>query len=425
MSSCQLATLGILEPVSSGKTAISLQGLVLQQSHDAPDRFRVDEHNLKHVFKESMPQLETRSDIMKRNRVDHDHLHRVIFVIRQKNMSELVRILHDVSDPASSNYGQHLTRDEVAVLTSNPESRDALNLYLLSKGVDIVSETISGEYVTGEASIDVWERMFNTAFFVFHQTQQNGPIREMVRAEMYSIPRELDEHVQSVLNTVEMPQARRGTQATQKMNDIDFKLAALPGVVTPDKLKAFYNMSKSVGSKRSTQAIFATGEQNFSPVDLKKFQMGQKLLVQPAMNISGRANHTVCLVTSYLCGESNLDIQWIMATSQGSPTTHWYTDNYFHEWLTSVADANNPPLVLSISYGSEEQYVTDSVHDAFTTQAIKCGTMGITILASSGDDGVLSNTVRGGHLNKCKYEPDFPAGNPYVTAVGATSVSCS
>lgn len=425
MPSCQLAVLIIMASVSIGKVAVGFQNLVLKPSHHLSDRYRIDEHNLNHVFKERMPQLEMRTDITKMNRVDLDHLHKVVFVIRQKNMIELIRILHDVSDPASENYGHHLTRDEVAGLTSNPESHDALGLYLLSEGVRIVAETKGGEYVTGEAPIEIWERMFNTAFFVYHQRQKNGSIKEVVRAEMYSIPRELDAHVESVLNTVEMPQIRRGGQLTGKTSNTDMRLASYPGAVTPQKLKAYYNMSKSVGNSRSTQAIFAAGDQNFSPIDLKKYQIDQKLVIQSAMNISGHANHTVCVVDPSHCGESNLDIQWIMATSQGSPTTHWHTDDYFNDWLTIVANTIDPPLILSISYGSEERYVSDSVHEAFTTQAIKCGTMGVTILVSSGDDGVLSNTVRGKRVDRCKYQPDFPAANPYVTAVGATSVSCS
>ena len=113
----------------------------------------------------------------------------------------------------------------------------------------------------------------------------------------------------------------------------------------------------------------------------------------------------------------------MMATSQGSPTTHWYTDDFFGDWLIAVANFTNPPLVLSISYGLDEKYVTRLAHETFNTQAIKCGAMGITIFAASGDDGAHSSSVRGRRTEHCGYEPDFPAASPYVTAVGATAVS--
>ena len=52
--------------------------------------------------------------------------------------------------------------------------------------------------------------------------------------------------------------------------------------------------------------------------------------------------------------------------------------------------------------------------DAFNIQAIKLGVMGTTILAASGDDGVID------FLNNCGYYPQFLASSPYVTAVDGT-----
>jgi Pro-kumamolisin, activation domain len=80
-----------------------------------------------HVFKESIPLLSSRSDILKQSRMISDYNHEVIFVMKQKNMEELTRFLHDVSDPLSDNYGQHMTRTGVIELTANPEGILSLN----------------------------------------------------------------------------------------------------------------------------------------------------------------------------------------------------------------------------------------------------------------------------------------------------------
>ena len=77
-----------------------------------------------------------------------------------------------------------------------------------------------------------------------------------------------------------------------------------------------------------------------------------------------------------------------------SPTTYWYSDLSFSDWLVTVADTVNPPLVFSISYGQEESYTSASELNAFSTQAIKLGAMGVTILVASGDDGANSRSVR-------------------------------
>jgi hypothetical protein len=162
-----------------------------------------------HIFKEKIAGV-GRLDLQRQSRISPDMNHEVVFVIKQRNIEELTVILHDVSDPKSINYGKHKTRQEVKDLTANPSSRDALVSYLTSPsiGATIVSETSGGEYVTAKGPIKLWEEMFHNEFFLFHQISQEGGqgrVREVVRAEHYSLPTELDQHVESVFNTIQMP----------------------------------------------------------------------------------------------------------------------------------------------------------------------------------------------------------------------------
>jgi hypothetical protein len=52
-----------------------------------------------HVFKENMPSVSMRTDLLRSDRVHGASVHEVVFVIRQRNMEGLTDILHDVSDP--------------------------------------------------------------------------------------------------------------------------------------------------------------------------------------------------------------------------------------------------------------------------------------------------------------------------------------
>jgi tripeptidyl-peptidase-1 len=110
----------------------------------------------------------------------------------------------------------------------------------------------------------------------------------------------------------------------------------------------------------------------------------------------------------------------MMSTSKVSPTTYWYTDQSYIDFLISVANTPNPPLVFSISYGFDESSAGASYLNAFNTQAMKLGVRGVTIVAASGDDGANSRSVRAGMGGSCGYAPGFPASSPYVTSVGAT-----
>ena len=380
-----------------------------------------------HIFKESIPLLSSRDDVFRHSRMSSDYQHDVVFVIKQKNMDELTTFLHDVSDPSSINYGRHMTRKAVAEMTANPEARAAVLTYLRQNGASVIAETLSSEYITSRAPVGVWERVFNCKFFLFHFSQADGEVTKVVRTESYSIPTALEHHVESVFNTVQMPhQPMNGFMTkVEGTESIDGKerLQSTDKYITPALLRTAYNIGTKQGSTLSSQCVYATGNQNFSPTDLVKFQSFFQLPSQPVATITGgHASSAVCDATPDLCGEANLDVQYLMAMSPVSPTTFWYSEyNGFSGWLVTIANLEKPPLVFSISYGIDEKLVPASEFTAFNTQAIKLGAIGVSIIAASGDDGAISRKVRQ-TPSACFYAPNFPASNPYVTAVGATSV---
>ena len=375
-----------------------------------------------HIFKESSKDISSRSNVRKRDRMRHDQTHEVIFAVQQKNIDELTRILYDISDPDSPNYGQHWSKDEVTEYTSNPEGRDAVVSYLYSNGASVVSETRAGEYITARAPIKVWEKMFNTEFFAFRVTHSDKSIKNFIRAEHYSAPRELDEHLASVFNTIEMfDQILKQTQSVPLAKKGEFSTAG-SGYMTPDALRGYYNMSGTSGSVNSTQMIFGGVGQYFSPANLATFQAWANSPVVPAANlVGGHVNDSKCRTHSN-CAEANLDMQYIMTMSPYSPTTYWYSDEWFTTFLQAVVNTVKPPKVISISYGSAETNMVAGVFIGFDTEAIKLGIQGTTILTSSGDDGVSPFQARADR-NLCGYVALFPASSPYVIAVGGTIVS--
>jgi hypothetical protein len=134
--------------------------------------------------------------------------------------------------------------------------------------------------------------------------------------------------------------------------------------------KVYYNVSGAVqGNSLSTQAIFATIEQFFGPADLKLFQDTYQPPAQAiSESIGDHSSDAQCQSDSNSCAEGNLDLQYVMSTSKVSPTTYWYTDLSWSDWLVTVANTVKPPLVFSISYGQEEQTLTSSELDAFSTE---------------------------------------------------------
>jgi len=126
-----------------------------------------------------------------------------------------------------------------------------------------------------------------------------------------------------------------------------------------------------------------------------------------------------------------LDIEYGMAMGAAVPrSVFWYTpgrmpnttepDNEpYAVWLADLAAASNQPNIFSISYGDNEDTVPLDYGTRVNVEFQKAGARGISILASSGDGGVA-----GSQPTRCtKFIPTFPAGSPYITAIGGTTGS--
>jgi tripeptidyl-peptidase I len=381
------------------------------------------EDHITHTYKESMPGLNARSDLLKKGRTKRDHIHEVIFAVQMRNMDELTRILHDISDPDSDNYGKHMTKDQVNELISNPEACSELTSYITAGGGTVVKESNGGGYITAQAPIEVWEKMFNTEFFLFEQTHSNGETHEVVRAEHYFVPNEIHHHIEAVMHTIEMPvllhkrpkinMDDRGLKSFRKRQLLALDGAVPDGTVYPNRVRYFYNMTKATGSSRSTQAAYANGDQYFSPDDLEKFQ--RVVTGQPFQTAIIAAGYSSNKITDE-SAEGNLDMQWLIGLSPGSPSTFWHFDSSVGFWCRTIAEMREPPFVLSVSYGSVEYLTSAGEQKILTSQAIQLGTMGVTLLAASGDTGSAD-------APKCVYSPAFPAASPYFVSVGGTMVT--
>jgi subtilase family serine protease len=103
----------------------------------------------------------------------------------------------------------------------------------------------------------------------------------------------------------------------------------------------------------------------------------------------------------------------------------------FLAYLTYVSEQEYPPLVHSLSYGDQESGVFNASNpgssaygDSCNEQFMMMGLRGLTLLFSSGDDGVGGYLIRDDPVAACQQAlPSWPAASPYVTAVGGTMLT--
>lgn len=247
----------------------------------------------------------------------------------------------------------------------------------------------------------------------------------------YALHSELAEHILCVFNVVDVPIESR-TSVSMDTGPTDAELADIttttsggvivPNYVTPALLNKVYSIDSNVGSTEVSQGVYETLNQSFSPSDLATFQAFMGLPNQPVSTIiGGHSSDRACADPRngfQNCGEGNFDVQYMMAVSQVTPMTYYYIDetSFMIDWLTAMASSSNPPKVMSVSWGGADLYFPPSHVTAVNYEAIILSTMGVTLVASSGDEG--ANAIS----HHCGYMTLFPASSPYFTAVGATNV---
>jgi kumamolisin len=117
-------------------------------------------------------------------------------------------------------------------------------------------------------------------------------------------------------------------------------------------------------------------------------------------------------------GQVMLDIELVGAIAQDCTIICYFAPNNargLQDALScAVHDQLNKPNVLCINWGNPEAYWTQQSMENFDQVAQEAGLLGITVLASCGDNGSNDGIPDG------KSHVTFPASSPHVLAVGGT-----
>jgi len=256
------------------------------------------------------------------------------------------------------------------------------------------------------------EELLECEFFHFEHQNRN---KKIIRSgTLYSLPEEIAEHVDIVGGVLHFPKLKPKVNTKDLKRDTKWDLQ-----VTPNDLRDQYQIGSASGkAKNNSQSVVQFLEEFYSQVDLDEFFL---LFSRSTLGNSP----TVIGYDGWGAGlEASLDIQYIMSIGANVPTTFWSVadptnpnEDYFLDWMLQVDQDPKAPIVSSISYGEDEKDLTSEYANRISVEFMKQGLRGISVLFASGDSGV------GGDDRSCKrFVPDFPAGCPYVTSVGGTTL---
>lgn len=321
-----------------------------------------------------------------------------------------------------------------------PEHDKTLRDWLASHDVTEVSSTLVGDLVQARISATQAEAMFATKLQRYTRTFGTTE-HSVMRATSYTLPDKIAAAVSVVGDIIHFPaEPRSPIVVDDVVTPIDGSRKLLggggggsgkwnntctgsggnscKGLVTPGVIKTRYNIPANPKvAPKSSMAVAEFQGQYYKDTDIATFSTG--CAVNPPVKVTtnvGKNGNTAGI-------ESELDIEYIGAVANPIPLTVFYLSEFsLLNWIKEVGTTPSPGYIQSVSYGNDERQQTSTAYmQQVNTQFQLIGAKGISVLFASGDQGVWGRSGSGSR----RFNPDFPGGSPYITAVGGTDFAGS
>ncbi|KAJ7931745.1 family S53 protease [Mycena leptocephala] len=351
--------------------------------------------------------------------------------LASKDISGLESALLDVSTPSSPKYGNHLTKDEVnAYLAPSDEALAAVQNWLSSNNVTAVSSGAAGDWLTAKIPISKANDLLGANYETFQHINSG---KSYARTLTFSLPADVAVHIDdihptttfnnplSVRPVLSVPDSRKkGSNGTSTST-----AASCAKTVTPTCLQTLYGIPTTPGTESSNSiAVAGNIEQFAQKADLKKFLTSFRKDLSSSTTFSTQTldggENTQSAADA---GTEALDIQYTVGVATGVPVTFVSVGEDsqdgdlggFLDIVNFLADEDNVPQVMTTSYGENESDLSQALAFKLCNAYMGLGARGTSVLFASGDGG-----VEGGQAQSCTtFQAAFPAGCPYLTAVGS------
>ncbi|KAJ6487201.1 family S53 protease [Mycena vitilis] len=355
--------------------------------------------------------------------------------LASSDIAGLEKTLLDVSTPSSSNYGNHLTKAEVnAFLAPTAEAVSAVQAWLASH--DIVANTSSsaGDWLSLTVPVTKANEMLAAKYETFKHVASG---KTYARTLSFSLPTEVADHIATVhpATTFNNPISLSPVLSTPKPAaavaanlSADATKASCATSITPACLQSLYKIPTTPATEpisKNSIAVAGFIDQFAQTADLKSFLKSFRTDISSSttfklQTLDGGKNTQSASKAGV---EANLDIQYTIGVATGVPTYFVSVGDSFQDGdlegfldiVNFLSDEDDVPPVMSTSYGENETDMSKALAFKLCEAYMAFGARGTSVLFASGDGG-----VEGGQAQSCtKYQAAFPAGCPYLTAVGS------
>ncbi len=300
----------------------------------------------------------------------------------------------DVSDPKSQNYGVYMSHSELVNFVKMSETK-FITTYL--DKINTLSYNNFGD------SIEVYG---NTT---------------SISQALHNIPINVQQYIYFIEGVYDVETKKRSRFGKKSSNPDS-------GYVGRETISRLYNMSMNLQiSTQSSIALIEFSDGGFNMSDYYKSLM--------LNSVNSTTRPIVIGMDIYDGTESSLDVQ--MSTMVAPNVTMWYVNYDSTQWIASMAcnisNMQQPPLVISVSYGWSEndQCSIVSCNNLTSKEYVnlanyhlaKIALRGVTSVIASGDAGAPSRSNEDCNSNMQHVQSEFPSSSPYVISVGGSYVS--
>lgn len=313
---------------------------------------------------------------------------------------------------------KYLTRKEFARLHGASKAELAkIRAFATEYGLKVESEDRARRIVKLGGTVQA----FNEAFGVNLHRYEHPSGTYRCRTGSLTIPVALELIVEGVFGLDNRPQAKAHFRLREERPDVHAQAAAVS--YSPLQVAQAYGFpSGATGAGQCIGVIELGG--GYRATDLSSFfgNLGISTPKITAVSVDGGANSPTG-DPSGPDGEVELDIEVAGAIAPGAQIAAYFAPNtdqgFIDAVTTAVHDATRKPSIVSISWGGPEDSWTEQSRDALNSACQDASTMGVTVLAASGDDGASDGSTNGTPT------VDFPAASPYVVGCGGTKLTIS
>ncbi|KAH9020166.1 subtilisin-like protein [Lactarius pseudohatsudake] len=307
--------------------------------------------------------------------------------LNPRHDNALIDALYEVSDPKHPRH-IHLTAAPLTPsFTPHPDTLELVTSWLAHHGVrpSSISTTHGGAWLTvSDVLVSQANEMLGASYQLYRHSKVNDTI---IRTVSYALPEVLHAHIQAVVPTTYFASTRTLRRTPRE--------------------RSGRRSSGSVGRGGGDVglATFTVELVNGGGYDPDNPGDEANLDVQCA---SAMAYPTPIIF--YSIGGLG---KWV--TKSGEP----FSGDWWLESLGYLLEKTDIPQTISISYGAYERYVPREYTRALCILFAQLGTRGVSVILSTGDDGVGENCK--GESGNVRFANPFPASCPYLTAVGGTT----